>query len=93
MIPENITKDSISKALKKIDKEGVPAQRQSTKYLLIQDNKQYPTKYVISLANFFENGDQLKPDLFSGGDMTNSFLQKRGFVIKEISELSGENPE
>jgi biotin operon repressor len=56
MIPQNITKEHILKAIQEIDKNGVPEERLSTKYYLQYNGKNYPPKYTISLANKYANG-------------------------------------
>lgn len=92
MIPENITKTHIIKAIERIDEEGVPPNRKSKKYLLEYNGKYYPPKYVISLANKYANGRELEPSEFNGGKETNSFLRVRGFTIVEMHRLKNDNP-
>ena len=86
MIPDNITKESVLKAIDKINLEGVPKGRESTKYNIRYMGKLYPPKYTISLANIFVNGNELKAQDFSGGQETNNFLKKLGFVIDNYSD-------
>lgn len=81
MIPKNITKNNIIKALKYIDGFGVPKNRESTNYKLEYKGKVYPPKYVISIANKYSNQKELEPSEFGGGNETNSFLSKLGFKI------------
>ncbi len=88
MIPENITKTHIIKAIERIDEEGVPPNRKSKKYLLAYNGKYYPPKYVISLANKYANGRELDHFEFKGGKETNDFLRSKGFKIVEISDSS-----
>lgn len=82
-IPKNIHKEHVIEAIKKIDKEGVPEKRESTKFHLYYEGKYYPPKYVTSIANVFANGEEYSPFLFSGGDETNKFLSNLGFRIFE----------
>jgi len=42
---------------------------------------------VISVANTYANGTELDSNDFSGGEETNSFLRKRGFVVSEKNDL------
>jgi hypothetical protein len=79
MIQENISREHILLALEEIDQEGIPERRKATRYHLNHEGKQYPPKYVISLANKYANGSELNPDEFSGGKQSNGFLKKRGF--------------
>lgn len=88
MIPDNINKEDIIKAIDYIDKNGVPKERESKTYNLIIANKKYPPKYIISIANKYANGEEHNPSLFSGGDETNNFLRKLGFNI--INENEGD---
>ena len=84
MIPQNITKEHILKAIKRIEIQGVPEGRSSKKFVLEYGGKQYPPKYVISLANKYSNGQELDSVEFSGGNESNEFLKSRGFAIQEI---------
>ncbi len=86
MIPENITRNDIPKALLEIDKHGVPKGRGSKKFLLVHDGKRYPPKYTLSVANRIANGYFLDPEQFSGGDETNGFLESLGFNVIDISQ-------
>lgn len=87
MIPSNIRKTHIISATKEIDSKGVPAGRESKKFLLVFEGKKYPPKYVLALANKFADGRLLDSDKFSGGLETNNFLKKLGFQIEEIGPL------
>lgn len=84
MIPNNISKEHIIKAIQYIDRSGIPKKRESTKFSLVLEEKQYPPKYVITIANLFANGEELIPSLFNGGDETNSYLIKQGFRIVSL---------
>ena len=79
MIPKNINRKAILEAIQVIDENGIPDTRQSRKYKLKYNEKLYPPKYLISIANKFVNGNELEP--FSGGIEANSFLEKLGFEI------------
>jgi len=73
------------KALKEIDAKGVPSRRWSRRFVLVYNGREYPPKYVISLANKYANGVMLDSSLFCGGQETNRFLKKLGFEIVEKS--------
>jgi hypothetical protein len=88
MIPSNIEREHIIKAIREIDSNGILPGRESRSFLLIFEGKRYPPKYVLSLANKFANGEELDPSRFSGGQETNNFLKRLRFDIVEIS-LSG----
>lgn len=81
LIPDNITKEHILRALEKIDSDGILKGRESTKYNLVYNDKYYPPKLIISYANIYANGEELLPRYFSGGQETNNFLIKLGFFI------------
>ena len=83
MIPENIKKKHLEKALKEIDRNGIRKGRHSSTYDLIHNGKSYPPKLVISIANRFANGTELDSDVFSGGKGTPAFelLESEGFEI------------
>jgi 5-methylcytosine-specific restriction enzyme B len=89
-IPNNITKEHILAAISKIDNEGIPDYSQSVFYDLVYKGENYPPKLVISLANFFANGEILDRKSFPGGPNTQSFkmLKEKGFEIKKKSEMS-----
>lgn len=81
MIENNISKQHVLKALEEIDKEGIPNNRKSTKFEIIHNDKKYPPKYTLSLANRYANGKYLDASDFGGGKETNSYLQNLGFII------------
>jgi hypothetical protein len=81
MIPKNIDYDAVVASIKRIDAEGVPANRKSRKYFLEFEGKQYPPKYTVARANQIINGEFLESDIFNGGKETNSFLERLGFTI------------
>lgn len=85
MIPTNINKAHVLKAIKEIDLEVIPPRRRSTKYNIVINGKEYPPKYVIEVANNkFTNNKKLSWDDFNGGctyKSANPFLKNLGFVI------------
>lgn len=89
MIPRNISKSDILRAMKKIDTEGIPKGRKSSKYSISYMGVLYPPKLVISYANLFANYEELAPANFSGGKEVNGFLSHLGFRIigPEIDEF------
>ena len=85
LIPENITKEYIIKAIHEIDEKGIRKGRHSSFYDLSFEGKLYPPKLIFSIANRFANGTELDPGEFHGGKDTPAFeiLRKEGFVIVE----------
>lgn len=79
MIPKNINRRAVLRAIEKIGLEGVPKTRLSTKYNIRYKGRLYPPKYTISLANIFANGIELRAGEFSGGRKSNNFLTDLGF--------------
>jgi len=88
MIPDNIKKEHIEKAIEEIDREGVRKGRHSSTYDLVYNGKTYPPKLIISIANKYANGLELDPNDFGGGKDTVAFkiLESNGFTIKEKSD-------
>jgi hypothetical protein len=81
MIPPNIERKHIIEAILEIDRRK--GTRPSRKFDLIYNGNSYPPKYVLSLANKYANGEELRSSKFNGGKQTNRFLEARGFTIKE----------
>lgn len=88
MIPRNISEGHIHRAIRSVDKDGVPAGREARGYRLLQNGRSYPPKYVLALANKYANGAPLPANAFSGGAETNDFLTARGFHI--VAEEDGD---
>jgi len=85
-IPAEISDSHILSALEEIrsGRHRVPLIRESKKYVVRKDGKNYPPKYVICLANTFLSGELL-PNEFHGGPEANNFLIRRGFDIFDTS--------
>ena len=85
MIPNNITKEHLEKAIAEIESDGVRKGRHSSSYDLVYNNKTYPPKLVLSIANRYANGTELDPNGFGGGKGTEAFqlLESKGFTIVE----------
>ena len=81
MIPQEIQRDHIIKALEEIDNEGFPSNHDSTKWDLVYEGKLYPPKWVVRIASKHALGEEHSDQLFSGGPETNGFLEKRGFQV------------
>ena len=84
MIPSNIQKSHLKKAIEEIRTKGVRKGRHSSTYDVFYKGNRYPPKLVVSIANRFANGKELDPASFSGGAGTECFsvLNENGFEIK-----------
>lgn len=91
MIPKNIKREHVIKAMEGINKVGIPKGRSSKKFLLEYEGKHYPPKYIISLANSYANSVRLDSSEFGGGKETNDFLRVLGFNIVEVSSSKKAN--
>ena len=86
MLDKQIKQQHILDAIADIDKNGVPPNRNATKYNLYHNGRSYPPKYVLSIASKLATGKELEPSQFNGGRETNSFLATHGFTIREGSK-------
>lgn len=81
---DKISKKDIISAINQIDSSPeLRKGRASSTYDLIYQNKEYPPKLVISIANKIATGEELNPNDFEGGIGTPAFklLQQFGFEI------------
>ena len=62
MIPKNIEREYILKALEESDRLGVPPERYSDKYYLEYSGKTYLTN-ILSLANIYANNKEFDPSV------------------------------
>ena len=77
------SKDSILSALKFLDEHGIPDKHKSTQYELISsDDKKYPPKYVIAVANHIENGGEIVTTGYNAVEAKNYF-ESHGFKIQD----------
>jgi len=87
MIPKAITKEDIIGAARSIDSDPAPEHRKAKKFEVTVNGRNYPPKYLISIASQMV-GRPLKPDEFGGGDEANGFLSRLGFVVHRIADLA-----
>ena len=71
------------KAMRRIDRDGVPPPRKARRYCLVATGRHFPPKYTIALAHEVATGESLRPVPFSGGDESNGFLRRHGFSVVE----------
>lgn len=67
-ILEAIKHDHVLKAIKYVDKHGLPKRRNSTKFSLEWNGRFYPPKYLIATAGKIATGHTLTTDDHSGGE-------------------------
>lgn len=97
-IPKNITREHIINAIEEINAgREIPNKRaigygcifktNRYYYTLVYNNKEYPPKYIISLANVYANNEELLFKNFGGGDsgIANNFLKSLGFEINQYN--------
>ena len=58
MIPPNISREHILKAIEYIVSHDIPIERHSVKWSVLYNKVKYPPKYIISIANLYANGDE-----------------------------------
>ncbi len=85
VIPHKIGREHVLKAIREVDQRGIPARRGATKFHLVFNGRNYPPKYILALADRYATGKELRPSEFGGGQETNGFLQRLGFVIEGVS--------
>jgi hypothetical protein len=89
-----LCRSDVLRALRHIDRNGVRHRRESTRYALVHNGRQYPPKYAISLAAAQTTGRELEPQAFGGGVETNSVLRGLGFRIITIDPRAADrNPQ
>jgi hypothetical protein len=85
---DEIKKEHILAAINEIETKGIRAGRHSSTYDLIFEDKFYPPKLVISIANRYATGEELDSNVFHGGPNKPAFqlLEREGFTIVEKNE-------
>lgn len=86
---KQITKEHILKAIQEIDNQEVKPGRNLSTYDLIYNDKIYPPKFILSIANKYATGKELDHNTFSIGQGTSAFnlLKNEGFIIKNKLDL------
>jgi Cdc6-like AAA superfamily ATPase len=76
--PQDITKEHILSAVKRIDQENIQL-IEPTKYHVVINGKKYPPKEIMRYAHEQMNGERVWEN--DGGDPTNKYLENFGFTI------------
>lgn len=78
MIPDEITRAHLKRAIPQLALRGWPVRRRSTRYDLVDELHRVPPKEAVREAATVAG---VRLGRFSGGDETNEFLRDRGFVV------------
>ncbi len=89
MIPEGLTNVHLQQAVEYINRHGVTNRRRSTRYDLIINGRNYPPKYVISIANRYLNHEEWPPTNFNAVEAKDYFIC-RGYEIHDRQEQEQE---
>jgi hypothetical protein len=95
-IIRKITLPHIKWAVKQINAQGwVPKRRNSTKYSLHYQGRDYPPKYLLMLAGKHATGKTLAPEDHSGGkhDSNKVLVRQLGFRKDDIVKRPSQWPE
>ena len=77
---DKITNKNIIDAFDYIDKNGVPTHNKQTDYQVVYDGKNYPIKYLLAVANSFQNGGEINIESISF-NRARDVLMEKGFMI------------
>jgi len=87
---KDVAREHVLKALKEIDKNGVPPDARSTTYDLVSGHHRYPPKLVLSIATRYANGEEFDRSLFSGGEKSQAFALLRDLKFQiERKDFAG----
>jgi 5-methylcytosine-specific restriction protein B len=92
MLFDKVTQDHILQAIQEIDEKGIEKGAHSSTYDVVYNNKRYPPKLVVSLANKYANGEILPRNTFDGGDGTPAFqlLKRLGLQIDKKTTMNNQ---
>jgi len=80
-----LSRQHVSSALQRIDRDGIPKRRLSTRFCLVEGQKHYPPKLVLKFASEAAGvpiGKSHGREFF-GGEQTNKPLRDLGFTVRE----------
>jgi hypothetical protein len=95
MLPPQIERSHVEKAIERLEAEGVPVQRTSKHWALEHNGKRFPPKLVVSLAAEMATGQALPSSEFSSGgpEGARSVLRRLGFSVIALDETVVESDE
>jgi hypothetical protein len=86
-IPDNIEREHIKSAMQEIDSKGIPSIFKSKGYDVIFEQKHYPPKYVVFLANNkYTDNNKLTMNDFNT-TQARKFLNDLDFVIEKRKDI------
>ncbi|MGC2185261.1 MAG: EVE domain-containing protein, partial [Terriglobales bacterium] len=90
---KDIKREHVLKALEEIDRTGIPPDARSTTYDVIEGQRRYPPKLVLSLASKHASGAEFDRSFFTGGEASPEFalLRKLDFHIGRKDLVEGEH--
>lgn len=80
-IPDCVTEKHLRSAAERIDREGFPKRRASTRWDVEIEGKLYPQKYIISLAVEKATGAAFPGDRFKAKDAREFFTNRRYLLV------------
>ncbi len=84
---KQLTREDILQAIQRIDEEGIPTNRDATKFYVAYNGKAYPPKYVLSLAGYFHDGNFIPHHLFTA-QVAYKKLKEVGYIVLTKEESS-----
>jgi len=85
LIPQNITREHIIKAIEEAERQDIPKARLTYRNYLEYNSKHYPPKYIVCLANKYANERELNAaELYS--KESRLFLKSLGFNVLKSAE-------
>jgi len=89
VIPSGIQRDNVLKAFRTIDREGVPAGRDSRSVTIEHQNRHYPVKLVISRAAEDATAGELPGSSFITTEAV-ALLSRLGFTVNRVGSSDSE---
>lgn len=87
-LPKNITREHIIKAITEIDRDGYDPMYEAHRYSLLLNDRHYPPKHVVRLANRIANGGKLDDLMFFPYE-ANRLLDKLDFTVSGFEKRQG----
>ncbi len=79
-IPAEITADHVRKALSEIGQSDIPPARQARNWVVNWEQREYPVKYLVSVASKIALGDEIEG---FNSQQARGFLKKLGFEVQK----------